>query len=161
MDGYRILLEAVKQYLDEHFEGEERSWVRETIRFEARKERSLSELLDQLGESFPEALERMMKERGMKNSEVYTRANLTRQHFWKILKNDGYQPKKEAVLALAIALKLNLDETRDFLGRAGYALSPASKTDVIVQYFIETENYDIFQVEKVLFTLTGRTLASY
>ena len=103
----------------------------------------------------------MIKERGLKNSEVYTRANLTRQHFSKILNSRGYQPKKEAVLALAIALQLNLDETRDFLGKAGYALTRSSKTDVIVQFFIETKNYNIFEVEEVLFEFTGRTLASY
>lgn len=123
--------------------------------------RSLAELLKQLDETFPQALERMIKERGLKNSEVYTRANLTRQHFSKILKSRGYQPKKEAVLALAIALQLNLDETRDFLGKAGYALTRSSKTDVIVQFFIETKNYNIFEVEEVLFEFTGRTLASY
>lgn len=123
--------------------------------------RSLEDLLVQLEESFSEALVRMIKERGMKNSQVYTRANMTRQHFSKILKNEGYQPKKEAVLALAIALKLNLDETRDFLARAGYALTRSSKTDVIVQYFIETENYNIFELEQVLFQFTEKTLINY
>jgi len=123
--------------------------------------RSLADLLKQLDETFPKALARMIKERGLKNSEVYTRANLTRQHFSKILNSKGYQPKKEAVLALAIALQLNLDETRDFLGKAGYALTRSNPTDVIVQFFIETGNYDIFQVEQVLFEFTGRTLASY
>jgi hypothetical protein len=126
-----------------------------------KRERSLEDLLGQLGETFPQALERMMKERGLKNPDVYKRANLTRQHFSKILNSEGYQPKKEAVLALAIALKLNLDETRDFLGRAGYALTRNSKMDVIVQFFIESGNYDIYEVEQVLFEFTGRTLASY
>ncbi|MBR4411248.1 MAG: macro domain-containing protein [Firmicutes bacterium] len=125
------------------------------------EERSLEDLLGQLEESFSEALVRMIKERGLKNSQVYTRANMTRQHFSKILKNEGYQPKKEAVLALAIALKLNLDETRDFLARAGYALTRSSKTDVIVQYFIETENYNIFELEQVLFQFTEKTLINY
>ena len=127
----------------------------------AKSSRRLEDLLSQLGESFPQTLERMIRERGLKNSQVYRRANLTRQHFAKILNSEGYQPRKEAVLALAIALELNLDETRDFLGRAGYALTASSKTDVIVQFFIETENYDMFQLEQVLFQFTGRTLASY
>ena len=127
----------------------------------AKASRRLEDLLEQLGESFPQTLERMIGERGLKNSEVYRRANLTRQHFAKILNSEGYQPRKEAVLALAVALQLNLDETRDFLGRAGYALTTSSKTDVIVQFFIETENYDMFQLEQVLFQFTGRTLASY
>ena len=65
------------------------------------------------------------------------------------------------MLALAIGLKLNLDETRDFLGKAGFALSRSSKLDVIVQFFIENRNYDIFELEAVLFELTETTLAYY
>ncbi len=130
-------------------------------RKEKKEARSLQDLLKQLDETFPEALARIIKEKGMKNSEVYTRANLTRQHFSKILKSEGYKPGKEAVLALAIALGLNLDETRDFLARAGYALTRSSKTDIIVQFFIETGNYNIFELEQVLFEFTGKTLINY
>ncbi len=128
---------------------------------EQKSDRKLADLLSQLDETFSEALARIIKEKGLKNSEVYTRANLTRQHFSKILKSKGYKPGKEAVLALAIALGLNLDETRDFLARAGYALTRSSKTDIIVQFFIETGNYNILELEQVLFEFTGKTLINY
>ena len=126
-----------------------------------KKQRRLEDILINLGESFPEALARMINQRGLKNSDVYNRANITRQHFSKILNKKGYQPSKEAVLALAIALQLNLDEAKDFLGKAGFALSRSSVQDVIVQYFIETANYDMFELEAVLYKFTEKTLANY
>lgn len=121
---------------------------------------SLKDLIDRPEEGFSEALLRMIGEKGMKNSEVYKKANMDKKHFSKILK-ETYQPGKNAVMALAIALELNLDEARDFLGRAGYALTRSSKTDIIVQYFIETGNYNMFELEGVLYEFTGKTLMNY
>ena len=63
----------------------------------------------------------------------------------------GYTPKKPTIIALAIALELSLDETDDLLERAGYALSHASKFDVIVEYFIVSGKYNIFDINEVLF----------
>lgn len=126
-----------------------------------KKERSLEDLLSQLGESFPETLKRMMDERGMKNSDVCKRANMDKKYLSKLLNGNISNPGKGKLLSLVIALQLNLDEARDFLGRAGYALTRSSKTDIIIQYFIETKNYNIFEVEQVLFEFTGETLAYY
>ena len=125
-----------------------------------KKELSLEDLIFRPEESFSAALLRMIGERGLKNSEVYKKANMDKKHFSKILK-ETYQPGKNAVMALAIALELNLDETRDFLGRAGYALSRSSQTDIIVQYFIENGNYNMFELEGVLYEFTGKTLMNY
>ena len=125
------------------------------------KERTLEDVLRQLEESFSEALVRMMNERGMKAPQVYKSANISSKLFSKIVNNKEYKPSKPTALALAIGLKLNLDETRDFLGKAGFALSRSSKLDVIVQFFIENKNYDIFELEAVLFELTETTLAYY
>ena len=113
--------------------------------------RSLSDLLDEVDDTFSEALIRLIDAKGKTDPEVYKRANIDRRHFAKIRKNQNYQPSKTTAMALAIALELNLDETKDFIGRAGYAISHSSKMDIIVEYFIERGEYDIFTINETLF----------
>lgn len=111
----------------------------------------LKRLLNRLDESFSVTLLRMIDERGLKDSDVYKRANMSRQHFSKIRNAPDYRPKKQTVLALAIALELSLDDTRLLLERAGFALSHADKRDVIVEYFINRNSYDIYEINLALY----------
>lgn len=111
----------------------------------------LSSLLAHLDEGFSTTLLRLIDARGLRDSQVYKRANMSRQHFSKIRANPDYRPKKSTALALAVALELSLEETEDLLSRAGYALSRSSKFDVIVEYFISRRAYDIFAINETLF----------
>lgn len=113
--------------------------------------RSLEEVVNNLGESFSEMLLRLIDERGLTDPYVYKRANVTKQTFWKIRNKPDYSPKKTTAVALAIALELSLDETKDLLRKAGYALSNSSLFDVIITFFIERESYNIFEINEVLF----------
>lgn len=97
-------------------------------------------------ESFSQMLLRLIKESGEKNSTIYNRANIDRRHFSKIANHDDYKPSKQTVLAFAIALKLDFEQTKDLLAVAGFTLSKTNLADVIVSCFIE---YKIFDVDKV------------
>lgn len=113
--------------------------------------RNLDNLMNQLEETFSQRLLRMIDERGMTDSQVYTKAYVDRRHFSKIRKDINYVPNKKTVLAFTIALELSLDEAKDLLGSAGFALSRSSKTDIIVAYFLQNKIYDMFEINDVLY----------
>ena len=103
-------------------------------------------------DSFAKHLQQIINKKGLKNSQVYSTANITKQYFSKLLKGK-VNPSKEKVLALAVGLRLNIDETVDFLKIAGYALSPISQTDIIVAHYIRKEKYNVLEIDLCLFDM--------
>lgn len=117
----------------------------------AASRRTIDHLLGQMEETFSQRLLRMIDEKALKDSDVYTKAGIDRRHFSKIKNNEAYSPSKKTVLAFAIALELSLDEAKDLLQSAGYALSRSSKTDVIMAYFLQNRIYDWLEINDVLY----------
>lgn len=117
-----------------------------------KKTRSLDALMMEVGESFAESLLRIIDEKGLKDPDVYKKANIDRKLFSKIKNNREYRPGKIICLSLAIALELDLDETKSLIGKAGHALTCSSKFDIIIEYFIENQIYDFFKINEVLFS---------
>lgn len=122
------------------------------------KAMSLEEELENVGMSFHDKLFELIGESGMDNKDVWKRANLDRKHFSKIQCDEKYHPKKKTVMALCIALELDLEQAKDLLARADWAFSPSSKVDLIVQKAIIDKQYDIYQLNLVLFQYTNEIL---
>ena len=110
-------------------------------------ERKLSERMEHMADTFPQYLLYLIHKKGMENAAVYKRAIVDKKVFSKIKNNPNYHPQKLTALCLCIGAKLNMDESRDLLARAGYALSPCDKTDIIFSYFIENGIYDMIELD--------------
>jgi len=121
---------------------------------------SLNNMLSRLEETFSQRLLRFIDEKNRIDADVYKRANIDRRVFSKIRSNKDYKPSKNTAIALAIALELPLDDTRDLLMSAGFALSRSNVQDVIVEYFIGKGNYNIFEINEALFAFDQSLLGA-
>jgi len=119
----------------------------EEYTFTQEHESKLAQRLKHRTDTFSEYLMYLIQDRGMENTDVWKRALIDRKIFSKIKNNVNYHPQKLTALCLCIGAKLNLDEAKDLLGRAGYALSPCDMTDIIFSYFIENEIYDMIELD--------------
>ena len=169
MEWLKNLMQALNEFMagnyipdfDDSTCGSEKGDSDDTIKaaeYTTKDAKNLEDLIGELGESFHEMLFRKIGECGLPEADIYKKANIDRKLFSKIRSNPAYHTRKDTVLALAIALKLDLDETVELLEKAGYSLSPGSKGDLIVKYFIERKLYDIHVINYALHEFNQPTL---
>ena len=139
--------EAFSPYEDDLYEEDSDEDSEEENAFTELHESKLEERMKHLTDSFSEYLLYLIEEKGMTNADVYKRALVDKKTFSKIKNHADYHPQKMTAMCLCMGAKLNLDETRDLLARAGYALSPCDKTDIIFSYFIENQIYDMIELD--------------
>ncbi len=113
--------------------------------------RALKDIVNNIGETFQQRLFRLIDERGRDDVDVYKRACKDKKFFSKVRNNVNYQPSKHTVFAFAISLELSLDETKDLLASAGFAFSPSSKFDIIMQYVFENKIFDMYKIDCILY----------
>ena len=181
-DAYKLsekLFHSVASYIDENFVDtceaitakENRRWEqRRSLRYSTQRmggmampceasapklpKKDLDHFLQKKDAGFIEALQTLIEKRGLKNATVYKRANISKQHFSKLINNPDANPTKPTAIALALALELDLTQTRELIGRAGYTLTNSSVFDLIIQYYIEQKNYNIVEINITLYELS-------
>jgi len=184
------LFQSVASYIGENFvdacehaaEEDNRLWIRRQHEMLMLKEQALQEdrmpapcaasvyeapciddldsFLKKKDAGFVEMLLALIKKSGKKNSAIYKRANMSKQHFSKLINNPESTPTKATSIALALALELNLEQTNDLIGRAGYTLTNSSVFDLIIQYHIEHKIYNIIEIDIVLYNFNQPLLSS-
>lgn len=119
----------------------------DAVDFCGKHESALEERMKHISDTFSEYLIYLIDSRGMSYPDVYKRAIVDKKVFSKIKNNPNAHPKKITAMCLCVGARLNMDQTRDLLARAGYALSPCDKTDIIFSYFIENHIYDMIELD--------------
>lgn len=126
----------------------------------ASKALSLADSLKAADAGFSEKLLQLIDQTGQKDSVIYKKANISKQHFSKIRNNPNYQPTKATAIAFALALELDMDQTMDLIGRAGFTLSKSNKFDLIIRYFIEHKEYNVVAINVALYEFDQPLLGS-
>lgn len=143
------LFPNIQSYIDEQYVAHQTGQEYSRRRREELAARSavvtLSGALAQTQSTFQEYLLALIHQRNLKNADVYHGANLSKQHFSKMLSNKNYKPTKNTVCALALALHLDCVGANALLAKAGLVLTDNDKFDLAVRYFLENGMYNIVE----------------
>ena len=107
--------------------------------------------------NFNEMLFSFIDKSGYKDSEIYKKVDIDRKLFSKIRCNNNYIPRRNVIIKLCFALRLERNDFNKLLNSAGYSLSN-TKFDQIIAYCLENKVYDLSQINDYLYTFCSASL---
>ncbi len=153
--------EKLKKYLDENLKEEKLFFGAEkrSMRYDA--DTFYDEMLapsnidvyinQELNENkFQKLLFKLIDDRGLKDSDVYNKAQIDRRLFSKIRSDENYHPSKETIISLACSLELSIDELEELLSSASYSLPKNNKFDLIIRFCFLEKIYDLIEINNLL-----------
>jgi hypothetical protein len=149
------LLIELQEYIDIHLNMVVLDFCKPSIIYSSK---SLSEEMPNIDDfiknkrmpTFNQVLFSFIDKKGVSDSDIYKRAGIDRRHFSKIRSNPDYRLRKNTAIALALAIELDKKETDKLLSAAGYSLSDSDTFDLVIQFCVEKNIYDIHNVNKAL-----------
>ena len=132
--------------------------IAQTMKSHLAETKPTATLMSSANISFVNKLEYYIREKKLDATDVYKKANIDRRLFSKMICNKDYQPSKDTVIALIFSLKLNLDEAKDLLERAGYTLSHSIRRDIILEYFIKEGVYNLNNINAFLYNMSEKVI---
>ncbi len=84
------------------------------------------------------------------DADIYKRAGIDRRHFSKIRSNPEYRPGKNTVVALALALRLDVENACRLLQSAGYSLTDSETFDLVILFCLQKGIYELHEVNSAL-----------
>ncbi len=152
----KSLLSQVKKYIKENYVEEVRLSVCKKSLYDCSiadysfsVEKSLKNITV-VETTWQEMVFKWIDSKELKDSDVYKKANISKQTFSKIRSNEGYQPNKDTAIQMCFGLELGIDDSLDLIGKAGFNLSNSIKRDLVVRYFIENEIYNVDELNIIL-----------
>ena len=101
-------------------------------------------------ESFLTKLNTLIDERGVSDAEVYRAAQIDRKTFCNFHRKKNYHPSKRFTFALAVVLKLSVEETKDLIGRLGDTFNPTDEFDLVIEECLNRKLYDLDEINCIL-----------
>ena len=152
------LQEELKQYLEQHYVKPNIENLKfldeENACLKYEEELSINDFVKKQLQNFNDILRNYIKVYNKKNntkdSDLYKKANIPKEHFNKII-NQKIKPQKKPLIALGIALDLTKEEIEKLLNSAGFSFTNTSKFDIIVLFCLEKNIRDIITINEFLY----------
>ncbi len=167
-DAYKVARKEIKAYLSDHldvdvymviyyktnfdtFDDDFRSEINNYASSLYKSKTTVDKNIVSNNKDFVKALYELMDKKKIDENTLTLNANLEYKYLDRLKNDETFIPSKDALLSMAVALELKVEEVNKFLGLIGYVFSINTIHEIIVRFFIERKEYSIYRINDFLF----------